>query len=881
MSLTGSEVASEDSVRRGLERIEVEDGAPWLHGHLDDTVRPPLSEPRVLDRDTTIKSFYGHREGAVVSYDPKKPGRPSHAQGMRKRDRDRRMMRPVRVVMLVLVVAVLVPACGGGAGGGSDAMPQTTAPPPPPPPPPCVLTVLGCLTTQTYEAERQMIQEAHNGEDDFKNQWGLSTIRADRAWAQLELEHGIGTEPGSGQTVGVIDTGIDTGHPVFASKTVTEHIFSGSGDATGDQRSHGMAVASVIVGRPSAEFTEEVDATRGVAWGADVAMFAIAAGSGGGDYSPISLAGLEGVDDRWASRFNHVINWSSGGRTLDFVNMSVGFEGIIEQYSTQELRDRFGDAIAALAQSGATEKTVFIWAAGNAHGDPCDPGDFPSGSDLCVNNLVNAGSVEILPGLPARISELRGLLIAVVAVDSSGDIASFSNRCGIAAQWCIAAPGVSIRLAYFGPHPDTNDPGAQGAFTGNGTSYAAPMVTGTLVVMKHHFRDGISNPGLVSRLLETAYDSGIYADSATYGHGLLDLAAALSPQGTPRVALSNEVGGPGVDLTQTRLTLGNAFCDGLTQALAGREVAAFDELGAPFWYSLGAFTRSADGPSPAARLRGFMARADTGRRTGVWRSVLGAVGSDDVAVDSAPLRFGLLASPATGAGGGHLSLAGQALSVSTAGQGGLGVAAFSTEGLDGQAPVSGAALSWRPEGAPLGLRGGLVGERAGLLGSRTAGAFGRMAAGSVFAGIEGTARIGAWRLGAGAEVGTVHVSARGGLIAEVSPLTTSAFALRAERLLDEERGAFTLSLSQPLRVETGHAKLSVPVGRTKDGQVRRQSLMADLEPTGRQIEVAAQWRRPLGSHSELRLGATWTRHPGHVAAADPDLTLLAGWRQAL
>ena len=62
--------------------------------------------------------------------------------------------------------------------------------------------------------------------------------------------------------------------------------------------------------------------------------------------------------------------------------------------------------------------------------------------------------------------------------------------------------------------------------------------------------------------------------------------------------------------------------------------------------------------------------------------------------------------------------------------------------------------------------------------------------------------------------------------------------------------------------------------------MRQQSLMADPEPTGRRIEVAAQWRHPLGSHSELRLGATWTRHPGHAAVADPDLTLLTGWRQA-
>ena len=79
-SLLGmGEVASEDSVRRGLERIGAEEGTSWLQGHLADTVRPLLSEPWVLDCDTTIKPLYGRQEGAVVSYNPKKPGRPSHA----------------------------------------------------------------------------------------------------------------------------------------------------------------------------------------------------------------------------------------------------------------------------------------------------------------------------------------------------------------------------------------------------------------------------------------------------------------------------------------------------------------------------------------------------------------------------------------------------------------------------------------------------------------------------------------------------------------------------------------------------------------------------------------------------------------------------------
>jgi hypothetical protein len=41
-------------------------------------VEPLLSEPWILDVDTTIKPLYGHQEGAVLGYNPKKPGRPSH-----------------------------------------------------------------------------------------------------------------------------------------------------------------------------------------------------------------------------------------------------------------------------------------------------------------------------------------------------------------------------------------------------------------------------------------------------------------------------------------------------------------------------------------------------------------------------------------------------------------------------------------------------------------------------------------------------------------------------------------------------------------------------------------------------------------------------------
>jgi hypothetical protein len=72
-------ILSEDAVRRALAAIPEEQGTAWLQQHLDHCTAPLLGEGWVLDADTTIKPLYGRQEGAVLGYNPKKPGRPSHA----------------------------------------------------------------------------------------------------------------------------------------------------------------------------------------------------------------------------------------------------------------------------------------------------------------------------------------------------------------------------------------------------------------------------------------------------------------------------------------------------------------------------------------------------------------------------------------------------------------------------------------------------------------------------------------------------------------------------------------------------------------------------------------------------------------------------------
>ena len=73
-----NKVVSEDSMRRALLKISEEEGKHWLQQHLHKCYAPLLDEPWILDVDTTIKTLYGNQDGAVVGYNPKKPGRPSH-----------------------------------------------------------------------------------------------------------------------------------------------------------------------------------------------------------------------------------------------------------------------------------------------------------------------------------------------------------------------------------------------------------------------------------------------------------------------------------------------------------------------------------------------------------------------------------------------------------------------------------------------------------------------------------------------------------------------------------------------------------------------------------------------------------------------------------
>ena len=111
-------------------------------------------------------------------------------------------------------------------------------------------------------------------------------------------------------------------------------------------------------------------------------------------------------------------------------------------------------------------------------------------------------------------------MIVAVALDSNGVIADYSNHCGAASTFCIAAPG-----RHYAPS------GPNGYVTVQGTSFAAPTVGGSLAILKQAF-PSLGNDELVTRLFATANKTGIYEVASIYGQGLVDLdAATRNPSG--------------------------------------------------------------------------------------------------------------------------------------------------------------------------------------------------------------------------------------------------------------------------------------------------------------------------------------------------------------
>ena len=393
---------------------------------------------------------------------------------------------------------------------------------------------------------------------EYKNQYGLDLIKASSAYARGAT--------GRGATIGIMDSGVDIKHQELdgSNKLLSSSYLVYQDRApTTDEKRHGSHVAGIALGE------RDGLGIHGVAFDAQLFFISIELGTAGETYEPATIdstVDYSGIDSGWSQLEAEFVT-----NNVTVVNGSFGYQGNINDYNESNIRSAFSKTIQVLAQSQDTDqdKTIFVWAAGNG-GNYADQG-------------VDYSSPEVFGGLAYLIPELRNNTAAVVSIDQDGSISSFSNRCGVAKDFCIAAPGRSINSIYAQEAPSTDSYG-----TASGTSMAAPHVSGSIALLADFFDGQLGNTEVLQRLFRTANKSGIYSNSNIYGQGLIDLDAATKPIGDTMVATI------GSSLSNLHLKeedsyigiIGPAYGNAISKRLGELSYVVFDEDGAPFNKSL-------------------------------------------------------------------------------------------------------------------------------------------------------------------------------------------------------------------------------------------------------------------------------------------------------
>ena len=408
---------------------------------------------------------------------------------------------------------------------------------------------------------------------EFRRGGGLDNIKADAAYQRGYF--------GQGVTVAVIDSGLRTTHREFAGRVAPGYDFVRKVSSMIDHSGHGTHVAGIIGGAMDDE------RFHGVAPSVHIMPLRVF-GEGGGEVGHISSAmefaisrGVQVINNSWG--FALRVKGTLSGMPSEVVMPSLpNFIDINDDYKNEILYlgsiiDTLNNAdviqVFAAGNAGWNLSTgvVDVYYAGNNYSSP-------QSVEYIINNFISddygaftdfdKNAVGVDAAAPLVYSSLIGKWLAVVATDSGDTIASFSNGCGAAKYWCLAAPGVGIRSA--GTSGDT------AVSQGNGTSYAAPHVSGALALLISRLPQ-MPKPVIKAILLATATDLGESGVDDVYGHGLVNVEAAITVQGSVGLALGDclscaETHAAAVDNAHKRMRLSRTMAH-LSQQMSNLSVA--------------------------------------------------------------------------------------------------------------------------------------------------------------------------------------------------------------------------------------------------------------------------------------------------------------------
>ena len=389
---------------------------------------------------------------------------------------------------------------------------------------------------------------------------------------------------GQGVIVGILDSAVQSNHPAFGGRVIATYDYAtGEPVAFPPPNSHGTHVLGTLAGH-----------NVGVAPGAGIVSAAVF-GPLDAFIPPDTGANILVANAiRWATdQGARVIN-NSWGYDVEVTEITAedyfnGVPGIAGEGLPEEFDFDLGGLVEAF-RDAADAGVVMVWANGNAGLD---------------NPTLDAAA-------PYHFPELRPTWIAVAALAQDGSgIALYSNRCGVAAEWCVTAPGggpgddqgIWSSVAGGGYEAYSEEDGVPWA----GTSMAAPHVSGAVAIGMEMFPEA-SSRDIVQLVLRTASDIGEAGVDDVYGWGFLNLGNLVSTV-APKTA-SVFANAAWSRFSALEIT-GTALRQRAESPRAGRSDA--DASGRLWLLPLAGFSRIEEGPASAeatSRTAGFLAGAD-------------------------------------------------------------------------------------------------------------------------------------------------------------------------------------------------------------------------------------------------------------------------------
>lgn len=699
----------------------------------------------------------------------------------------------------------------------------------------------------------------------------------------------------------MIDSGLDSDSPEFAGR-----IHPDSADVAGNrgidpQDDHGTNVAAV------AAAARDDTGILGIAFDAQVlAIRADMPNTCGMDTPQDASLGCLFADSDIATGIDLAI---ASGATV--INLSLGGGG-----AAPGLRD----ALTRAADAGI----VVVIAAGNA-GDGSDPNIPPDQPDPFAADAVNAGN---------------GNVIIVGSVDENSNFSGFSNRAGDFSASYLTALGERICCVYDDGALFVEQVGSDEFVTlFSGTSFATPQVAGAVALLAQAFPN-LEATEIVEILLDSARDAGAVGLDPVFGAGILDIAAAFQPQGTTRLAGTQNALSFAGDFALGSAAMGDALKSAqLTSVVLDRYDRAYDvALGASATRDAvqiqrlrgaverGVITRNAALPGFAASVtvgEGDLA-AGLNWSQGLQLTPEEALGARvlaaRVAAELSPdMQIGLaIAQGAHGLigqlqGARHAAFAiapraGSDVGFTDASEvafalrqrfGGWGVTVSAERGqsflgnnrrADGAFVTGGEQRPTARFGVAADRRFGAIetsvgatwlAERGTLLGGWIDPALGFRGSDTLFldAGIEAPiAR--QWHIGGALRYGITRPRGTA-LIAPGSQLLSNAWSLDLSRAgVFGQRDTLGLRISQPLRVSAGGVAFDLPVAwdYTSESAVLGRQVLS-LAPEGREMMSEFAWSTPLLG-GWARASAFHRRQPGHFAGAPDDTGAVVSFNAA-